>query len=52
MPTRGLDRDFPLLWEGAKNADDRERLGLKVGQGDEEAARAMHELWLSRGEAS
>jgi hypothetical protein len=51
VSTYGLDDEFPLLWAAAKNADDDERLGLRVGQGDDEAARAMRELWDARRDA-
>lgn len=49
--TYGLPESFPELWRRAKEADDRERLGLRVTANQDEAARAMLELWVARGNA-
>lgn len=47
---RGIDKDFPMLYEMAQQYDFAERLGGSSDATLEEADRALRELWMARGE--
>ena len=49
---RGIDRDFPLLYEMAQQYDSTERLGGFNAPILEEADRVLRELWMARAAVS
>ena len=48
MPQFGIDRDYPLLMEKARQYDFAERLGGCTDPLMAEIDKAMHELWSAR----
>lgn len=45
---RGIDEDFPQLYEMAQRYDFAKRLGVLVSSVCEEADHALREIWMAR----